>query len=186
MGIRIIGGRLRNRTIETTTSAEARPTSSKLRESLFNIFQHEIENSTFLDICAGTGAVGFEAISRGAASVTFIEQSKLLLSFLIKNSQQLGLTQQCKILGGDARVRLTKLGKEGLSYNLIYLDPPYPERTLYRDLLGAIAENHLIAPGGTLIVEYNKGYEPDFTPFPFTIDSLRPMGNSTLALLKLP
>lgn len=160
--MRIVGGRFRGRVLATPRSEGIRPTTDRTRESLFNILSHgyeaAVEGRRMLDLFAGTGAVGFEALSRGAAYVHFVEQSAEGSRLVRANMETLNVREQTGLSRRDA----TNLGKAGEKqpYDLVFADPPYGkglgERALAQLAMGGwIAENALV------ILEDNKQMTPD-------------------------
>jgi 16S rRNA (guanine966-N2)-methyltransferase len=123
--MRIISGTHRNRALESPKGIATRPTSERLRETVFNICQHKIEGAKFLDLFAGSGAIGLEALSRGASSCTFVEKDFFALKALRHNIQTFDYQDQTKIFSGDVFSMIAKLAEKGLVYDLVYADPPY-------------------------------------------------------------
>src|SRR5919108_1861334 len=119
--MRIISGKFRSRRLKGTPPAGIRPTSDKLRETLFNILGARVEGSTFLDGCAGVGAIGIEAISRGAAFVYFIEQSRKACQMIRENLKSLEIDDGFKILEMDLVRGLSVLEA---SFDIAFIDPP--------------------------------------------------------------
>jgi 16S rRNA (guanine(966)-N(2))-methyltransferase RsmD len=148
--VRIIAGRLKGRTIDGPKGAGVRPTSDGLRETLFNVLGDRIVDATFLDAFAGTGAVGLEALSRGASRVTFVESDRRTAEALHATVARLGVNDACMIVRDDvARARLA-------TFDLVWLDPPYDLAGL--DAVAAHAATW-VAPGGLLVVEHSKRRE---------------------------
>ncbi len=148
--MRITGGFLKNQTINTPKGKTTRPTSEKLRQLVFNIAQAYIENSTFLDLYAGSGAMGIEAISRGAKEAVFIEKDRTALNALRENLTEHDLSPLATLLAGDVLTLLKKL--KGKTFDLIYIDPPY-EKGLQLKTLILIDELHLLHIGELLFIE---------------------------------
>src|SRR5215510_2161729 len=123
--MRVIGGTHRGRRLRTPAGLEVRPTSDRLRETLFNILAPRIELSRFLDICAGSGAVGIEALSRGASDVIFIERSRRACSMIQTNLSALGIARNATILSRDAIAALKYLKEEHKQLDIVFFDPPY-------------------------------------------------------------
>lgn len=150
--LRIVAGEYRNRKIKVPEGLDVRPTTNQMREAVFNICQHSIEGARFLDIFAGSGAMGFEALSRGAAHATFIDSGKSSIRCITDNVKALSLEANCSILSGDAVKILQQLERRGEGYSLIYIDPPY-ESDLYLKLLTLLDEGSLVSPGGRVFIE---------------------------------
>jgi 16S rRNA (guanine966-N2)-methyltransferase len=152
--MRIIGGRLKGRVLKSPGSDQVRPTADRLRETIFNILIHAygnpIERARVIDLFAGTGAMGLEALSRGAGFVLFVEQAAAACAILHANIQMLGLEHAARVLRCDAR----KLGiaPEGEKYSLIFLDPPYG-RGLAPPALAALGEGGWLAENALLVIE---------------------------------
>jgi 16S rRNA (guanine(966)-N(2))-methyltransferase RsmD len=154
--MRVISGIYRRRRLEGPVGIEARPTSDRLRETLFNILQPVIEGSRFLDLCAGSGAVGIEALSRGAAHATFVDQSRQMTDLVRANLEHCGVpTDDYSIIKHDAGVFL-ETGSGEPPWDLIYYDPPYQtDYSPVLELLGEQAEK-FITPEGRLLVEHHR------------------------------
>ena len=144
--MRIIAGKFRSRTLEAPAGLATRPTSDRLRETLFNVLAPRIEGAVFLDLYAGSGAVGIEAISRGAASVVFVERAEAALKVLRKNMERLGIDAGFRIqtVGVSASLRRLAAGP-GTGFDLVFLDPPYDSAEEYENTLGLLG-----GPGGLL------------------------------------
>src|SRR5580698_2494192 len=124
--MRIIAGTLRSRTLQAPPGLATRPTSDRLRETLFNVLAPRIQGSAFLDLYAGSGAVGIEALSRGAARVVFVERAPAALAVLRGNLAKLGLTAGFRIHAGSVGTVLRRMKPDaGAAFDLVYLDPPY-------------------------------------------------------------
>jgi len=142
-----------NRQLKTLPGLATRPTPARVREALFNIWQGEIVDCSWLDLCAGTGAMGAEALCRGAALVLGIEQSGRACAVIQQNWQRIAQPEQTfEVLRGDVLQRLNRLS--GRQFDRIYFDPPYASN-LYQPVLEAIALHQLLAPAGELAVEHN-------------------------------
>ncbi|HEY9749547.1 MAG TPA: 16S rRNA (guanine(966)-N(2))-methyltransferase RsmD [Allocoleopsis sp.] len=149
MSLRIYG----NRQLRTLPGQATRPTSARVREALFNIWQGRIESCRWLDLCTGSGAMGAEALCRGAASALGIEQSSRACSLIRHNWQQVAKPeQQFQVWRGDVLQRLP--GASGQQFDCIYFDPPYAS-DLYQPVLEAIAHYQLLAPDGEIAVEHD-------------------------------
>ena len=142
-----------NRQLKTLPGRETRPTSAKVREAVFNIWQGTIIDCRWLDLCAGNGSMGAEALCRGAASVVGIEKSARACCIIRENWENLATeSQHIQIMRGDVVQRLKSLA--GKQFSHIYFDPPYQSK-LYQPVLEAIAHYNLLAADGELAVEYN-------------------------------
>ncbi|MCS6953247.1 MAG: 16S rRNA (guanine(966)-N(2))-methyltransferase RsmD [Bryobacteraceae bacterium] len=132
--MRVIAGEFRSRRLKTLPGWHVRPTPDRLREALFNVLAPRIEGCTFLDAYAGTGAVGIEALSRGAARAIFVEKHAPALRILRENLRVLGLESRAQVVRGEASRALGRLRAD-----IVFLDPPYREQDEYRRALQALA-----------------------------------------------
>src|SRR5215813_11202791 len=154
--MRVIAGKFRRRKLKSPPSTQTRPTSDRLRETLFNILAPRIAGARFLDLCAGTGAVGIEALSRGAAHVTFVEQSRKMSALIDTNCEALKILNETELATADAFEFLRRRArKTAQPFDIIFFDPPYAAN--YECVLNYIAEHpSLLADDGIVIVEHHK------------------------------
>jgi 16S rRNA (guanine966-N2)-methyltransferase len=151
--MRVIAGRFKGRRLKPPDWEGLRPTSDKLRETLFNILATRIEGARVCDGYAGTGAVGIEALSRGAAHVTFVEQDRRAIALIAANIASSGADAKYTVETGDV---VATLGTRPEAFDVIWLDPPYD--TDSSGALAAAAE--ALAPGGLLVLERATRREP--------------------------
>jgi len=156
--MRVIAGEAKGRRLRSPRGTETRPTSDKVKEALFSILGNRVVDARFLDLFAGTGAIGIEALSRGAARVDFVESDRAMADLLERNLAVCGFQARGEIHRTDA----FKFLKQGHGpYNLIFADPPYHAWHL-KKLLPSIERGAMISPGGLLIVEhYRRTALPD-------------------------
>lgn len=174
--MRIVGGKYKSRVLSGFDGDKIRPTSDKARESLFNILQNRIYGSEFLDLFCGTGAMGIEALSRGAKSVTFNDADRNSLNLLRKNLEKLGVDEEYEIKNYDALILLERAIKK---YDIIFIDPPY--KTDLGERAVALSINAL-KDDGVVILESE-------TPFTVKVDGLtvvdeRKYGRARLTFFK--
>jgi 16S rRNA (guanine966-N2)-methyltransferase len=151
--MRIIAGQFRSRRLKGSPPPGIRPTSDKLRETIFNILGPTVEGSRFLDGCAGMGAMGIEAISRGAAEVYFVDVSRKAIRIIRENLESLDIKEGFKILDMD----LTRaLDTVSVQFDIAFIDPPYEREDLYMACLQRFGTCELLTPAGVLIVEHSK------------------------------
>jgi 16S rRNA (guanine966-N2)-methyltransferase len=150
--MRVIGGEFRSRRIKSMPGMEMRPTPDRMRETLFNILAAEVAGSTFLDAYAGTGAVGIEALSRGATSAIFLEKHKGALTLIRENLESLGLLGRAVVIAGPA---LRELGKHRA--HIVFLDPPYPLEKEYAPALELIGRMGHV---GLAIAQHSVRFDP--------------------------
>ena len=153
--IRIIGGRNKSYRIVFKASPNLRPTSDRAKETLFSWLQFEIQNKVCLDLFAGTGSLGFEALSRGTAHVTFVEKDKGLFKNILKNIQDLEYQNNTEV-ACSAAIKWMKTNKR--QFDLIFLDPPF-DQVHYEGLLNSIKTAGLLSEGGRIYLETDKRTE---------------------------
>ncbi len=158
--MRVIGGAYRGRSLKTPRGLEVRPTSDRLRETLFNIMARQVSGSRVLDICAGSGAVGIEALSRGAVLAAFIDKSRRSCAAIEDNLDSLGITDEARIINREAISAIRHLAAADEQFDIIFFDPPYAS-DLYHKVMEFIGANALLAEGGTLVVEHRTKMPPD-------------------------
>jgi 16S rRNA (guanine966-N2)-methyltransferase len=184
--MRIISGKHRGRKIELLKDAngKVRPTSEFAREAIFNILSHGklkdgLKGKNVLDVFSGTGAFGLEALSRGAGSVTFIDNSREAIANARFNAERMGELANCEFLNSNA----TKLGAARKQYSLIFIDPPYFEKLIPPTLV-SLYNNGWIADDAFLVIEHDSKEIID-VPEMFEIADQRKYGRATISLLKL-
>lgn len=149
--MRIIAGHLRGRRLKAPPGPRVRPTSGSLRETLFNVLGESVEGARVLDAFAGTGALGLEALSRGAREATFVERDSAALRVLEQNIKACGVEDACVIIRGDFPIVFT--GRQ--PFDLILLDPPYEiEMERIADIVAGAAT--LVTPHGTVVLEHSR------------------------------
>ena len=158
--MRIIAGSLRSRTLEAPPGVATRPTSDRLRETLFNVLAPRIQGAAFLDLYAGSGAVGIEALSRGAARVEFVEQAPRALKTLRGNLERLGLSAgfQVHAVAVGAFLRRASQVPKRERYEVVFLDPPWDAAAQYAVTLGLLggSASGLLADGALVIAEHRR------------------------------
>jgi len=150
---RIIAGREKGRRLKAPAGLETRPTGARVRQTLFDILAPRLPGCRFLDAFAGSGAVGLEALSRGAASVVLIEQGGAAAAAIRENLEALAVAGDVQVFRQDARVALPALAEQGRRFDVIFLDPPYAG-DLYERSLQAIVTSGLLAPGGVAVAQH--------------------------------
>jgi len=149
--LRIIAGELKGRRLPVIDEPALRPTSDRAREALFNILGDRTAGARVLDAYAGSGALGFEALSRGARHVTFVDSSKVVLRALEHSRAEMGCLDRCRVVAGDV-VALLDRGALAGPFDLVLADPPYGRGEHIR-FLAAVGRHRPVVPGGFLIVE---------------------------------
>ena len=162
--MRVISGNLKGRRLFALKGQKLRPTSDRVKEAIFNILQDQIRGREVLDLFAGTGALGIEALSRGAKSTVFVEESTRSLSALRRNIEECRLKERAEVLGREARAAIKILEARGDSFELIFLDPPYG-KGLARRALEALARSSIVTSGTLVVAEHSLSEKLDFIPF---------------------
>ena len=153
--MRVIAGSARGKKINTIKGDKTRPTADRVKESLFNILRARVEGADFLDVFAGSGSVGIEALSRGAKKVVFIEKNGQCVKIIKDNLLSCQFRQKTEIWQKDALTALDLLARAGSAFDLVFLDPPYHDIVL-NGALEKIAAGRLLAAGGLVIVEHHR------------------------------
>jgi 16S rRNA (guanine(966)-N(2))-methyltransferase RsmD len=154
--MRVIAGKYRRRTLRTLRGLSLRPTSDRLRETLFDIFGASVEGTRWLDVYAGSGAVGIEALSRGAAEVTFIEKHRAATNVIRENLQGLNIGNEASVIAADADAGLKQLSARGFVADFVFLDPPYALADEYQATLGFLDDAAVLGATGVVIAEHGR------------------------------
>lgn len=147
--MRVITGSARGRRLRELEGLETRPTTDRVKESMFNIIQFDVEGSRVLDLFAGTGQLGIEALSRGAAAAVFVEQRRDAAALIRENLKLTGLGAGARVVGGEA---LSYLAGAGETFDIIFLDPPYGAK-LWKPALEAVSRFDILSEHGIIICE---------------------------------
>ncbi len=162
--MRVIAGKYRSRPLRSLKGLDLRPTSDRLRETLFNVLTAgnptALEGSTWLDLFAGTGAVGIEALSRGASLVCFVENSAGAARLIERNLKSLDVTEGFRILRQEASRAVQELGMGAFRPDFVFLDPPYRLEEAYGRVLLALADDGLLKTASIVIAEHTKRFDP--------------------------
>ena len=163
--MRVIAGKYRSRKLNAPEGVANRPTTDRLRETLFNVVAARVEGSVWLDLFAGSGAIGIEALSRGAARVYFVEQASRAARVIAKNLESLGIGGQVpgaefEILERDCLAALRLLEARGVTCDFCFLDPPYRKSGDYEQVLSLLARSQLLKATSVVIAEHDKHFDP--------------------------
>ncbi len=162
--MRVIAGRYRSRPLRSLRGMDIRPTSDRLREALFNVLTagnpEALGGSVWLDLYAGTGAVGIEALSRGAKEVHFVESSAAAAEAIRKNLQGLGITDGFKILQEELPRAFWRMERQRVAADVVFVDPPYRMKDAYSNTLRTLADSSLIWAMSVVIAEHEKKFDP--------------------------
>jgi 16S rRNA (guanine966-N2)-methyltransferase len=163
--MRVISGKYRGRTLRSLRGMDIRPTSDRLRETLFNVLTagnpSALEGSVWLDLFAGTGAVGIEALSRGARQVYFVETSTAAAKLIEQNLKSLGIEDGYTILRDDLSAAIWRLQRQHVHADVVFLDPPYHMQSAYGESLLALADSTLVWAMSLVVAEHEKKFDPD-------------------------
>jgi 16S rRNA (guanine966-N2)-methyltransferase len=166
--MRVIAGKYRRRKLQAPPGMSTRPTSDRLRETLFNVVAPRTPDSVWLDLYAGSGAVGIEALSRGAEQVYFVEADKKAVATIRKNFESLELEEGYEILHGEVAQSIYMLDARGVECDICFLDPPYSMHGAYEQTLKALAATRILKDGALVVVEHEKHFDPGDTCGGFT------------------
>jgi 16S rRNA (guanine966-N2)-methyltransferase len=162
--MRVIAGKYRSRQLKSLPGTDVRPTADRLRETLFNVLTagnlSALEETVWLDLYAGTGAVGIEAISRGAGMVHFVESSAGAAELIKRNLASLRIGGSFQILKQDSIRALRALELSGTIADFVFLDPPYDMEGAYRQTLETLSKSQLLKPESIVIAEHQKKFDP--------------------------
>jgi 16S rRNA (guanine966-N2)-methyltransferase len=159
--VRIISGQYKGRRLQSLSGTEVRPTANHVREALFNILSQNVSGSCVIDLFAGTGALGIEALSRGAQCAVFVDTASRPLAVLKKNLQNFGALTQSRIIRWDISKNLNCLRPFQNQFNLVFMDPPY-QKGLIPVALTNLMRAQCLVPGATIVAEHER--HCDITP----------------------
>jgi 16S rRNA (guanine966-N2)-methyltransferase len=161
--MRVIAGIYRSRILKSLKGLALRPTSDRLRETLFNVLGPDLSGAKFVDLFAGTGAIGIEAVSRGATEVVFIENHPPAATLIRRNLDSLGVRSGVTVLAVDALRGLAMLATRSMEaapgFHYIYLDPPYAAAKDYSRVLEFLGSADLLARGGQVVAEHRRNFD---------------------------
>lgn len=162
--MRVIAGKFRSRPLRSLRGMDIRPTSDRMRETLFNVLTagnpEALVGSVWLDLFAGTGAVGIEALSRGAKEVHFVESSVEAAEAIRKNLHSLGVAEGFTILQQELPHAFWRIERDRVAADVVFIDPPYRMKDAYTQTLGALAESSVIWAMSVVIAEHDKKFDP--------------------------
>ncbi|NLO89296.1 MAG: 16S rRNA (guanine(966)-N(2))-methyltransferase RsmD [Clostridia bacterium] len=156
--MRIISGKHRGRRLKTPKNAKIRPTSDRVREAIFNILGEKICSSRVLDLFCGTGALGIEALSRGASHVVFVDKDRASIELVEANLELIGESEKALIFKSDVLKVFSRLAAEKMLFDVVFVDPPYKEQ-FHKALLKELASGGLLAKGAVVVYETSHKYE---------------------------
>jgi len=180
--MRIISGDSKGRKLATPKDLSLRPTSDRVKESIFNILRGQIEGGTVLDLFAGTGNLGIEALSRGAKEVTFVEKGKQALRLIQKNLEQFGMEERSEVLPTDANRAIEILKERGKAFDLIFMDPPYEQGLIERTLM-KLNSHPIYHKDSVLVVEHHRRERLSSAVKGWNLIRQRRIGETVISLL---
>jgi 16S rRNA (guanine966-N2)-methyltransferase len=182
--VRVIAGALKGRRLVVPRGLLTRPTADQVRIALMDTLTPYLPGSEVLDLFAGAGGVGIEALSRGAARVTFVERDRRAAQALRQNLESLDLQAVGRMLAMDVERAVPRLSAAGDTFDIIFLDPPY-ETTLVPETVGALGAGRLTRPGGLVIAQHLTKRAPALGPLPaLTRFRARRFGETTLTFFR--
>jgi 16S rRNA (guanine966-N2)-methyltransferase len=162
--VRVIAGQYRSRPLRSLRGMDIRPTSDRLRETLFDVLTagrpQALVGSVWLDLFAGTGAVGIEALSRGAHAVHFVESSARAAAVIRENLRALGIGEGFEIHEREVQPALRLLDSQAVEPDYVFLDPPYRKQETYGETLRFLSQSRLLRPASVVIAEHEKKFDP--------------------------
>ena len=179
--MRVTGGTGRGRRLRVPAGDRVRPTSDKVKQALFNILGGRIAGAVFLDLFAGTGGIGIEALSRGAARAVFVDDARKSLEAVRHNIEQAGFSDRAQVIAAKAEAFVRKTEDR---FDVVFLDPPYT--TEIEPLLELIAGTDLLAPDGVIVAEHFKKQRSPQGAGPLTLSREAVYGDTVLAFYAIP
>jgi 16S rRNA (guanine(966)-N(2))-methyltransferase RsmD len=181
----VIAGALKGRRLVTPRGRTTRPTADQVRIACLDTLAPHLGDGPFLDLFAGAGGVGIEALSRGAPSAVFVEADRRALAALRENLAQLGLGARARVLAADVLRALARLQREGLRFAVVFLDPPYASPAA-GPALGQVAEGWCLLPGAVVVLQHATKQPPAGPPGVLVPWKTRRFGETTLTFLRAP
>jgi len=186
--MKVIAGHARGRKLKAPPGMTTRPATARIRESIFSrlLVRLDFHDLAVLDIFAGSGSLGIEALSRGAAHATFIDSSKAATSAIRANLETLELADRARIIANDLRRALPMLASEGKSFGLAFVDAPFADDTS-NQVIETLAELDLIVDDGWVVIrQFKRAPEPPAPPAGFELFKLATMGDHRIAYYRRP
>jgi len=180
--MRIISGTSKGRKLATPKDLSLRPTSGRVKDSIFNILRGRIEGRAVLDLFAGTGNLGIEALSRGAKKVIFVEREKRAIRLIQRNLAQFGLIERSEVLPIDANRAIGILRQRGSIFDLIFMDPPYEQGLIERTLM-KLNSHPIYHKESVLVIEHHRRELLSAAIFGWYLIRQRQMGETVISIL---
>ncbi|WP_426751860.1 16S rRNA (guanine(966)-N(2))-methyltransferase RsmD [Myxococcus sp. Y35] len=185
--MRIVAGTAKGRALAgpKATSRHIRPTADRVRETLFNVLGQFLDGQRVLDLYAGTGALGLEAVSRGAGQAVLVDQDREALALCRQNAASVGLAGQVEILAAPVTRALETLKRRGERFELVFADPPYAARVVEAVLDGLVAAG-LLAPSAMVVVEHDKREAAPESHAGLNLEDQRRFGDTLVSFYRAP
>jgi 16S rRNA (guanine966-N2)-methyltransferase len=182
--MRIIGGEFRSRLIEMPKGVEIRPTQDKVRQAIFNVLGNNLSGVKVLELFAGSGAFGIEAISRGAKHVTFVDNNGICVKTIEKNLNSLQIpADKYDVVWGNALSIFPRIQREGAQYDLIFLDPPY-YKNIARKCLSNIDDYDILSPSSLVVIEHFKKDSLAFELKSLVLEKEKQYGDTVISIFR--
>lgn len=179
--MRVIAGSVKGRSLKAPRGLVTRPTADRVRQSIFDMLAFRSEAASVLDLFAGSGAMGIEALSRGAGRAVFVDKNAEALKAIEENLRKCGFERQARIERGDFRTALRRLAVSGERFDLVFIDPPYEGGVRDEAMLGA---GQVLAPGGYVVVETASTEEHPAVPDGWALEVERKFGRTVVYLYR--
>lgn len=179
--MRIIAGRFKGRRLSNFKADNIRPTTDRVKESIFNILMHEVPDARVLDLFSGTGNLAIEALSRGAQYVECVESHKTSLTIIKRNLSELDISKEIKVVPQDVFRYLS--GYKGKPFHVVFIDPPFTEKIAHRSMQ-AIETSAVVAPSGIVVIESSRQERIDDQYGPFQLLDRREFGDKLASFFK--
>ncbi|HHW61529.1 MAG TPA: 16S rRNA (guanine(966)-N(2))-methyltransferase RsmD [Syntrophomonadaceae bacterium] len=154
--MRVIAGSAKGRRLQAPAGMDTRPITDRIKESLFNILAPDIEGADFLDLFAGSGGVGIEALSRGARQAVFVDNSRKAAAVLAANLKHCDLEQHADLRLDDAIRAIKKLEREGRQFDIIYVDPPFTNAAIFSEVMAVLDRADILASMGKMVIRSHR------------------------------
>ena len=183
--MRIISGLYRGLRLRSVKGTHLRPTSDQMRETLFDVLGPAIGGARFLDLYAGSGAVGLEALSRGAGQVVVVEKHRPAVEVIERNLQNVGASSEVRVMTCQAATGVERLAGEGVQFEYVFIDPPYAEIGEYHRALRQLGRSGLLSPSSVVIAEHSRHVKLEEHYGPLTLFRSLRHGDSELSFYRL-
>ncbi len=180
--MRIISGEFKSRKLDFKCSPSVRPMTDRMKETLFNILGETVRGARVLDLFAGSGSIGLEALSRGAEQAVFVESDPANCKIIFKNIENLGIGKKAKVINKDVFLAMKRLESEGGKYNLIFTDPPY-DKGLMKKILLDLDQSDILSPHFRLICHHSAHEDLPDTLTSLLVERSKEIGQARLSFL---